>query len=313
MAAGAKRKKPKGAKHDPRWHQVLAAALLVLALALPFLPSPGWKFWKPEYISYIMALVGVPVLLLRRETKGSRWIRRIVLLAALALFGFLQWACPRPTGAVELFIVRFLEDKPVLNFGLKLGVLLGIGWLFGRYFCGWICPKGAIQEFLYRPGLAWKIPPKADRILKYGKYVSLAALIVAPLVWRHRLFREIGPFKVIFNLDGGTFLVILLVVVLVASVFIERPWCRYACPIGGLLGLIAALSPTRIRVLDEACTGCTQCAKACPVDAITAPPGKVPVIDHKECLACMECEAACPRTCITLSAAAPTKVEVNES
>lgn len=294
--------KPLATIHHPRWIWAITALIAVLAVSVPFWPIEGQKFWKMEYMAYLMTLLAVPALLLHHETKGTRWIRHLVLLVSLALFGFMQWACPRPEGSIELLILGWLKDRPILNFGLKLGVLIGVTALYGRFFCGWICPKGTLQELIFRPGLAIHIPDRWDHRLKYLKYVALVALIAGPLFWEYRVFQHFAPFKVIFNLDGSKVLVSILVLVLLVSVFIERAWCRYMCPAGAMLGLIAYFSPTKVRVNEDACIGCTQCAKVCPVNAIVALPKQIPVIAATECHACKACETVCPTHCITLSA-----------
>lgn len=277
------------------------AVLLMVGAALPLLPEPDWRFWKTGYVAYLVALLVVPALLLRRERAGTLWMRHIVLLVSLALFGFLQWACPRPTGSVELVVSNLSSGEPLLNFGLKLSVLLGLTLIYGRYFCGWLCPKGTLQDLVYRPDLGWTVPPAVDRVLKWGKYASLIGLLASPLLWDLRLFKHIGPFKVLFNLDGSMAAVVWLAIVLAASVFIQRAWCRYLCPIGGLLGLISWLSPTKMRVAEDLCVGCTRCSSACPVGAIHAERGSAPEIASRECIACKACEAACPTDCLILS------------
>ena len=225
-------------------------------------------------------------------------VRFPFLLACLALFGFLQMACPRPPGAVELLIISVQKGHPWLMFALKLGLLLALTLVFGRYFCSYICPKGAIQELVFRQRLRVQVPPKLDRVLKYGKYVAAVALIAAPLVFHYRLFRAIGPFKAIFNLDGSVGLVVFLGVVLLASVVVGRPFCRYICPIGGLLGLLSFLSPLKIRVDPGLCNACKVCQRVCPVDAIVIDGSETKKISATECLACRECVAVCPKGAI---------------
>ena len=77
----------------------------------------------------------------------------------------------------------------------------------------------------------------------------------------------------------------------VASVFVKNAWCRYLCPYGALLGLVALVSPTRIRRDADACIDCAKCAKACP--------SRLPVDRLRRCgrrsaPGCLECVAVCP-------------------
>jgi polyferredoxin len=232
-------------------------------------------------------------------------------MICLALFGFLQLACPRPTGAVELLILDLARGHgrwPM--FALKLVLLLVLTVLFGRTFCAFVCPKGALQELLHRPALRLAVPRRVDRTLRYGKYLAAALLVLLPLIWGVRLMRQVGPFKVIFNLDGSTPLVAFLAVVLVASVFVSRPFCRYLCPVAGILALAGRFSLFRVRLRhdgredgsrgsggSDGCNGCNACSRVCPVEAIepAAARGGAPTIAASECIACRQCAAACPR------------------
>ena len=64
--------------------------------------------------------------------------------------------------------------------------------------------------------------------------------------------------------------VIVLVVMLVAAHFVDRPWCRYACPLGAASGLVGAFSPVRIERMADACTSCGICTRACPMGLAVA-------------------------------------------
>ena len=226
-------------------------------------------------------------------TRWSRGIRVAVILFALAYFGFLQAACPRLPGAIELTLLHLSEPERVGMHVIKIVLMLVMGLIFGRYYCGWICPKGIIQELIYRPKLQVKVPEKVDRVLKWGKYLMLALLLLFPLIWEARLFRHIGPFRVIFNLSGPAFALILLLVVLTTSVFINRAYCRYFCPEGGLLALAQLVSPYRVRLSLDSCTSCGRCYKTCPVDAFVVEEKKPVAISRTECIVCKECEHAC--------------------
>jgi polyferredoxin len=82
-----------------------------------------------------------------------------------------------------------------------------------------------------------------------------------------------------------------LALLLIASVFIQNFWCRYLCPYGALMGLVSALSPSRIRRDPDSCIDCGKCAKACPS---ILPVDKLVQIRSVECTGCMACVAECP-------------------
>jgi polyferredoxin len=83
-----------------------------------------------------------------------------------------------------------------------------------------------------------------------------------------------------------------LVAVIALNVFASRTWCRYACPLGALLGLLSKAALIR-RVVGPECKGCLLCTRACPTGTIRAE--KDYASDPAECTVCMECLEACPR------------------
>lgn len=85
----------------------------------------------------------------------------------------------------------------------------------------------------------------------------------------------------------------ILAVFLVLMVLVRRPFCRLACPLGAIYGLLAPLALLRIRVDPGRCTRCKACVPACPVDL--DPPKEVGGMD---CIACGDCMKACPQSAI---------------
>jgi len=257
-----------------------------------------------EYIAFALFIIGVPVLLFLK--KPRRIIRYVVLVCALVLFGFLQWACPRPAGALELVFYGPWDTATRLPLIIKLGLVIAGAFFFGRYYCGWICPKGAVQELLYRPRTALNVPKKIDRPLRYVKYVVLIATILVPVAFDTRFMKHFGPFRVLFNLGGPAYLVIFLFIILLASIFVGRPFCRYFCPTGALLGIIQRFaSLLKVRVVNRAgCTGCESAQKVCQTGAISCRSGDdkgSTNIDHAECVECMECVDDCNNSVIDYS------------
>jgi polyferredoxin len=281
--------------------RILGLSSLVLALLLPLLPLSGRPFWSAPYVLFLGALLAVPALL---SFHGARRLRPALLLVSLALFGFLQMACPRPTGALELLVLGLVNRSPSSANALKLGLLVGLVLIFGRYFCGFICPNGAMQELLFRPKLKLRVPSRLDRALRLVKVAAAAALLAAPLFWSYRLVSSLEPFKVVFNLKGHPALVGFLGLVLLGSIFVSRPFCRWLCPIAALLGLAARLSLCRPRLAAWRCNACTACSRACPVEAIRieeTAAGRVARLAAGECISCTECVAACARGAVTIA------------
>jgi polyferredoxin len=110
----------------------------------------------------------------------------------------------------------------------------------------------------------------------------------------------------------GTTGAVSLAALLVGSVFVKNLWCRYLCPYGALVGLVALVSPTRIRREADACIDCAKCATACPS---LLPVDRLVTVKSAECTGCLECVAVCPaegalRLSVGRSRAVPTWVFV---
>lgn len=172
--------------------------------------------------------------------------------------------------------------------------------LLGGAFCGWICPFGAIQEWLYRLRsrfIPWKvtIPKKVDRVLKYGRYLVLALVLAATYSLGDFIFGDYCPWKAAWNIGSEDLAIggaIVLGLVVVGSLFIERFWCRYACPLGGFLGLFNKLAPVKLRRAEPTCTGCSLCSRKCPMGIDVS---EATVVSDTSCIRCLECVDSCPK------------------
>ncbi|NLP05157.1 4Fe-4S binding protein [Candidatus Fermentibacteria bacterium] len=183
----------------------------------------------------------------RRNRKKAKISRTIVLVLSLALLGFALQGCYCPLGLFQFMLIP----------GMLAGVLGWIGMtillfpvvhamLFGRVYCGWACPMGALQELLGRLPVKGKpsIPRRADALLLKLRYV-LAILFTAAVVLAGRgivdarwgaLFCSVDPFHTVFSLFiAGSLLSAVILVIL--SVFFGRFFCRYLCFYGVILGL----------------------------------------------------------------------------
>ena len=182
---------------------------------------------------------------------------------------------------------------------------LAISWMYRKAFCSWICPVGTISEWLWQGGQAmfgrtWALPRWFDiplRALKYILFGLFLYVVVTMPVPDIRAFLS-SPYGLVadvkmldfFRHMGRTSAIVVSLLVLL-SIFIKNFWCRYLCPYGAMTGLVALISPTRIRRNPDACIDCAKCAKACPAGL---PVDTALSIRSAECTACMSCVAVCP-------------------
>ena len=230
----------------------------------------------------------------------SHW-RRISQFIFLAIFVLLFYKTQYPLDFVHTNI--FLRSSPLImitnvlithSFSsrfLPAALLVVLTLFLGRFFCGWICPLGAISDLI----------PKTKRRLSSFyrfKYYFLAFLIVLSVLGVQLL--QISDPLVIFTrfLTFITHLripvVLILIIILVASLG-ERFWCRVICPLGALLGVFSLTRVLNLHV-QEKCTQCGLCSRVCPMDAI-----KEYKVKKTECTLCFECVEKCPQHAITLT------------
>lgn len=190
--------------------------------------------------------------------------------------------------------------------------VLGAALLARSAFCGWICPLGFIQDLIssFSTFLRKRIPGLhramktlkirgarlafLDRYLRLVKYAVLAWAVIGAAVYGVMVFRDYDPWAALINIAEFSFTpgIVILGIILVASFFVERPWCRYACPLGAASGLLGKFSPVYIKREPNACKVCKVCPSACPMGL---PVHSSSTITSADCNGCLECVGACPR------------------
>lgn len=226
------------------------------------------------------------------------WLRSMLLIASIAYFGFYEGSCLCTNGALQnIFLFSALGRwSGVAEAAIQVLLVFFSIYLFGNLFCGWICHKGAVQEFLFRTRFQLQVPLPLDRWLQKIKYALLLLIILWPLMYRQKLFLKLDPFKALFNLEGSAFLLLFGGVMLLASLFFYRPFCRYVCPFGAAAGIINHLGFFHLKMKrDQACSGCNACLSRCPATAIQPQRGGAVTIDAANCNACGECGTACKK------------------
>jgi polyferredoxin len=182
---------------------------------------------------------------------------------------------------------------------------LSMSWVFRKSFCGWLCPIGTLSEMLWTWGrrlfgrnlslTRWlDIPLRGLKYLLLGLFLyAVGSMPPASL----RAFME-SPYGLIADVKMLNFFrdlsltgLWVLTALLGLSLFVKNFWCRYLCPYGALMGLVALLSPSRIRRESSACIDCAKCARVCPA---LLPVDRLQSIRSAECIGCLECVAVCP-------------------
>lgn len=215
-----------------------------------------------------------------------------------------------PFGGIEtlytyLFGGYFIQKARPSNLILLIAVVL-MTVVFGRFFCGWICPFGSISEWLGKLGKKifgkqLTVPSKIDKPLRYLKYVIFVLILCSTIYYGSMVFADFDPYVALFRLiisqDAAIAGSIILAVVLIGSIFIERFWCRYACPLGAVLAILNKISFFKVRIQQESCKGCKRCVQQkCPVNVQMSEKG----VASTECIWCFECADACPFVAISI-------------
>jgi len=196
-------------------------------------------------------------------------------------------------------LVKKVHDSSVVL--AVIGLVLAI--LFGPALCGWICPFGSVQEWIGKIGRKiFKkryntfVPPAVDKVLRFLRYIVLLWVSYMTIVTGKLAFEAVDPYYALFNfwrsevaLSG----LIILAVVVVLSLFVERPFCKYACPYGAFQGIFNLFRIFGIKRNPSTCISCKACDRACPMNIEVSTAGTVR--DH-QCITCLKCtsEDACP-------------------
>ena len=213
---------------------------------------------------------------------------------------FYCYGCPWATFACPIGVFQnFIALEQLWIYPVALLGLFGI--VLGRFWCGWGCPFGTVQDLII-----W-IRRRRDIVslpaVGWPRLAVLAAILLAAWLTLEAAFCKVCPAGSLFaavpqrfaspELEFGTFFWVhvgTLVLALVAFYLVGRFWCRYLCPLGGALGLFNRMSVVKLVLDKETCTNCRECLAVCPVN-ITEPED---VEDSSSCIRCGRCVDACP-------------------
>ncbi len=234
-------------------------------------PRAGEGLWTARFLVTLGLLAAFFPIYLR----GGEGLRLVYLGAALAILGLWLNSLVTEVDLVNLSLGNWAswEDNP--QRWLLLGFVLVTGVLFGQAWCGYLCPFGALQELVSRLGRRLGLRTYPDRALetrvRYLKFLLLALVLVAVWLSGETLWASFNPMQHAFGGHWTGWMLALVALSLVGSLFYFRFWCRYFCPFGAFLALtnklalLRRLAPSRrfehcdLGVREEYDLDCIQC------------------------------------------------------
>jgi len=191
--------------------------------------------------------------------------------------------------------------------------LIGIYLIFGRAFCGWVCPMDFLFELINK-ARNWQkmrlaIPPLAGYIIVF-LFLAISFFVEMPVFTNYishltNFFRMLtgGVFislklpadTTVFYFSGGA-----IFLLLVLEFFFPRLWCRVLCPLGKTYGLFNKVSLLKLRIKSEKCVRCNACEQVCYMDVRIFSTNKS-VLRDTSCIYCGRCSESCGEGIIKMS------------
>lgn len=272
-----------------RLHRTFLLLVLLLmsariSLAGDFIPLPSFSNYdiqstqnpqpKAQWNEYLdAALLVVALSLASYFALKGRSRRGLFILSILSLiwFGFGRKGCICSIGAIQNVSLAafdsnyFVPMSAIAFFMLPLIFTL----FFGRTFCASVCPLGAVQELVaIRP---IQTPTWLDHVLGLFSYIYLGLAVLLAATGTAFVICRYDPFVGLFRFNGSAEMLILGACFLIAGIFIGRPYCRFFCPYGALLGILSKLSKWHVTIPPDSCIQCRLCEASCPYGAIREP------------------------------------------
>jgi NAD-dependent dihydropyrimidine dehydrogenase PreA subunit len=245
----------------------------------------------------LSAFIGITI-----KYQFVRSLRGIILLSSLVYLGFIKGACPCMIMSFQN-VVLFLSGSPVSFLAMLwfLGLVV-VTYFFGKTWCGWLCHLGALQDFLFRiSSRKWLMSEKSQSVMKYVQIGLLVGLLIQLMATRSIIWIQYDPFKVAFNFFSSNIAgYVLLVLLLLSSVLIYRPFCRIVCPVGLILGWVTKIPGARKLTVNElTCSSCKSCTRSCKQQTIRSVNGKIR-INTEDCILCGDCIHTCKKDSLRL-------------
>ena len=240
---------------------------------LPTTTTPAARVLALHYVDVVVlaGCLGVASWLIYKKRSRNGLVALSVF--SLLYFGFYRKGCVCAIGSVQNISLA-LGDP---SYAVPLAVLaffvlpLAMALFAGRAFCAGVCPHGALQDLVLLKPI--KLPIWLEQGLSILPYIYLGAGVLFAATGSAFIICEYDPFVPLFRMSGRTLMVLSGVGLVLLSLFVGRPYCRFLCPYGAILKVAATVAKWRIRVTPDVCTQCRLCESSCPFGAMREPEG----------------------------------------
>jgi ferredoxin len=230
---------------------------------MPLHRSVSW-----EYIDVAVLILALAVTswlaIKKRSRQGLIWMS----VFSLAYFGFYREGCICSVGSVQNVALALFNESYTVPLTALLFFLIPLAFalMYGRVFCAGVCPLGAIQELTGFRSV--KLPKAVEYVMAAVPFVYLGIAILFAATESQFIICRYDPFVGIFRLNAPHTMIVFGVLLLIAGIFINRPYCRYLCPYGVLLNIFSRFTGRHLTITPAECTNCRLCEDSCPYDAI---------------------------------------------
>ena len=240
-------------------------------------PGPTFSDTAENFVTVGMSLSVMlyALFLILAGLAVHRWRSRKVLfglaVCSVLILGFLLHGCPCPVGMFQNLVQVFIDPSAGISWTVillfTLPLLAALFW--GRIFCSSVCPLGAVQELTATKNL--KISDRFEHIFGLFRFFWLGIGVFCVIVGLGYIACRYDPFIAFFQYGGMYHVLIFGLIVLAVGFFIGRPFCRFLCPYGALLGICGSLAARKVSITPGQCDQCKLCEHVCPYNAILAP------------------------------------------